>query len=451
MSQKVLGAFYTPDLYVHTATEYIRKAIANVKTKDYVIIDRCAGSGNLEKFLTEEELSHCILNTYAAKEWLALKQRYDGKIRQLIPLKYDINGTLLKGGNALEESFLDNFKEIFKKRDLGELTIIMLENPPYADTGGGNTTNKGKGVTTSWVSSQMNTGISKRDLMNQFFWSAWEYFKPESYIVFGPCKYFKTQNYADSLNLIEGKICNRALFNASESGITLMYWKPNGNYVESWNLDGDIIKRCKKTHLDLRVISNLPDTFAYMSCDSFGITYQHARIADEKFRGGSAGVYLAEDNLLINLPLLVAGLFELKTFKEIDILMKSSDGGTIYQKDSDFLNDCLIYTLLTNKNKCSKTCKLYPYGFSLFKPEPKHKKLLELWGEIYDQEIIYGLNNVIEECLEPFKVKDKKGNYYQPDTNKAKLDSNVKNLKIELKDFYIKEIRPKMLKYELVK
>jgi type I restriction-modification system DNA methylase subunit len=64
--QKQLGAFFTPSHYVEISTKYVRDAITRSKQlgyKDYLIIDRCAGTGNLERFLTPEELSHCILNT----------------------------------------------------------------------------------------------------------------------------------------------------------------------------------------------------------------------------------------------------------------------------------------------------------------------------------------------------------------------------------------------------
>ena len=32
--------------------------------------------------------------------------------------------------------------------------------------------------------------------------------------------------------------------------------------------------------------------------------------------------------------------------------MKSGDGGTAYQNDNDFLEDCFIWCCLTDKNKC---------------------------------------------------------------------------------------------------
>lgn len=62
LQKKNLGAFYTPKLYAEKSHELLRMALKRVPAgNDYVIIDRCAGTGNLEKGLTDEELSHCIL------------------------------------------------------------------------------------------------------------------------------------------------------------------------------------------------------------------------------------------------------------------------------------------------------------------------------------------------------------------------------------------------------
>lgn len=70
IQKKNLGAFYTPEIYAKKSHELLRKAIDRVPSgNDYVIIDRCAGTGNLEKTLTDEELSHCILSTFEYYEY----------------------------------------------------------------------------------------------------------------------------------------------------------------------------------------------------------------------------------------------------------------------------------------------------------------------------------------------------------------------------------------------
>ena len=57
MHRKELGAFYTPSVYCKKALELVRKAIKQIpKENDYIIVDRCAGTGNLEEFLTDKSV-----------------------------------------------------------------------------------------------------------------------------------------------------------------------------------------------------------------------------------------------------------------------------------------------------------------------------------------------------------------------------------------------------------
>lgn len=128
-TQKKRGAFYTPNEYIEISTSYLREAIKNVpKGKDYVIIDRCAGTGQLEKLLNDEELSHCILSTIGIGEWVALWNIYGNKVRAIIPpfvkgkeidkdvtpeeleKQIDLTTNQVKGADALQEDFYENNK-----------------------------------------------------------------------------------------------------------------------------------------------------------------------------------------------------------------------------------------------------------------------------------------------------------------------------------------------------
>ena len=63
MHRKELGAFYTPPAYCKKATELVRKAIAQIpKDHDYIILDRCAGTGNLLEFLTDKPVNDITIS-----------------------------------------------------------------------------------------------------------------------------------------------------------------------------------------------------------------------------------------------------------------------------------------------------------------------------------------------------------------------------------------------------
>lgn len=459
LSQKVLGAFYTPDKYVKIATQYVLNAVKDVKTHDYVIIDRCAGTGNLEKFLPSDVLSHCIFNTYEAKEWIALTQIYAGRVRMIIPPQYKTivedlmnpEGTLMEGGDALQEDFLKHFNDIFELRDKGLMTIIMLENPPFKDV-----TSKGK-VDNIKNENKKNLnnlnlqlkGAESNQIDYYFIASAYKYFKPQDYILIAPIKYWKNDHIIDK-TFIEGYISNREFYGASKTGLPIIHWKNIECNNNSITLDNDYLTKTviKKIYKSPKEIQERPDNY-------FAVIPFQTRIFNQMSvnwllnevltkRTMCSWSTLNKNNLLRMLPIAVAGVFPIayKDYTEADILMKSADGGTIYQQDKDFLNDCLFYTLLTNKNKCSKTCEIYPYGFSIFNQKTKHNQIMFLWQKIYNKTHIYGLNNIIKEL----DIKDEYGNYIDD-----VLHSNIIDMKQFLKDFYIEYIRPKMLKYELVK
>ncbi len=456
--RKVLGAFYTPDRYVEISTRYVRDAIRRVQEEgfeDYVIIDRCAGTGNLEKMLTEEELSHCILNTYEAKEWIALTQIYAGRVRRIIPSEYRPDGTLLKGGDALTEEFLRNFTEEFRLRDEGRLAIIMLENPPYSDVSNNGNDASSRSNNKTWVKDNMiRMRVAKantsNELINQFVWSGYEHFKPEYYIIYGPVKYWKS-NHIINKELISSYLCNRKYFHAGEAGILLAYWSNLNNNSRSITCESDInpviIKKIFKNLLDLSERKKPDDFLSFLILRGYNFNQSNFLLSDNPsashLRDGVA--FISRGNMLKNLPLFVANCFEFEDYTEKEVLMKSSDGGTRYQQDSDFLNDSLIYTLLTNKNKCSKTNEIYPHGFRIFNPREKHRELLNLWSSIYRKTNTYGLDNVIKEC-DTFTMRGNIRDYDDPILHK-----DIILLKEELKRFYIEHIKPKMLQYELVK
>lgn len=68
LSKKDLGAFYTPEPYCRKAAELVQMAVDRVpEGNNYIILDRCAGTGNLEAALIglydrngDELINHCV-------------------------------------------------------------------------------------------------------------------------------------------------------------------------------------------------------------------------------------------------------------------------------------------------------------------------------------------------------------------------------------------------------
>lgn len=316
--KKELGAFYTPAPYCRKATELVRLAIKQLpkgKGHDYIILDRTAGTGNLEEFLTDKkinditideldryidkelktkylqskkdvintfysgrlfgdltvgelekhktkislhnylsdnEISHAIVNTYELKEWIVLNARFGLKVKIIIPPPVEVTGRepLVNGGDALSEQFiLGQIKSKISKEYINSIAvlnsfvkdkktnIILLENPPYRDSSAANTDNTtNRSSKGSFVFEEMkkdlknlsNSNVSTaRDISNQFIWSGWKHYltKPDDYFVlFSPIKYWKSLGLGEK-KFIDGFLFNRQFFHAGPSAISCILWQ----------------------------------------------------------------------------------------------------------------------------------------------------------------------------------------------------------------------------------
>ena len=231
--KKNLGAFYTSSLYSKKALELVRQAIARVpEGNDYVIIDRCAGTGNLESNMTDDELSHTIVSTVEYYEYKVLQELIGSKVREIIPpieTSDTFNAGLVSGADALNKNYVEN--QIIRKYIADpKVTVILFENPPYAETTSAEHQRRGAGAKssgiwkTSYVVEEMKADIKGKvkgspanDMGNAFIWSGFKYYlrqPTDSYVVFSPVKYWKAQHLIKK-QFIEGFAFNRRHFHTN--------------------------------------------------------------------------------------------------------------------------------------------------------------------------------------------------------------------------------------------
>ena len=411
-SKKDLGAFYTPKLYAKKASELVLKAIEQVPNgNDYVIIDRCAGTGNLEEGLIglkdkndDEVISHCIVSTYEYYEYKVLQERIGDKVREIIPpTEKDVeygNGKILNA-DAMSEEFVNN--PIIKQYiDNPKCTIIIFENPPYRDiTAKDKIDKKKKSFIYERYKENGTNQAAHRELSNLFIWSAFNYYlrqPTDSCIVFSPVKYFKIEGYLNK-KMIDGFLFNRKHFHASKSVISCILWsnEDEKEKKEKWKLKvfdiekekliqensveikkvynsfkeyndkrkfendkessvfveystgKESIKECKKTAI------NNTNIIGYLRATSFNMDSLSAcltRTITYDALTQSYGFYLRDDIYINKLPLWVAKQFPQDNWYEKDIFFTTADRKEKYTEDKDFLKSCLIYTCLHNQNKC---------------------------------------------------------------------------------------------------
>lgn len=536
LQKKDLGAFYTPDAYARKAAELVEMAVnraIDAGKKDYIVLDTCSGSGNLESALVglydkngDEIISHAVVSTYEYYEYKVLNERLGDKVREIIPpteadVQYS-NGTV-SNADAMSKDFV--FNPIIRRYvDDLDCAIIMFENPPYSEVAGNSENQKKKNNwKQSYVAKEMKKEVHGRttnDLANMFIWSAFKHYlrqETDSYIVFSPIKYWKNTNMINK-KAEKCYIFNRKHFHAGESAITCIYWQniesDKDFYVATaYDIDkNDEIKLIKNDVLlkkvdkcfsdanDKRTFKNdMPIDFVLgkdgyvnttakttikpiynkniigylMHCGyAFGNPAQQTQLTRLGYYGGH-GYFLRSDNYLEKLPLFVAGWLKTKWYLK-DIVFRSLDGGDAYTKDKDFLKSCLIYTCLSNQNKClsftgsdgryykNELCfekgTLAREGLEKYTLDETEKELLNLWEQIlekaketknYNKDLTYGVYQIIKELntFEKVKIgKTTKNSYDYPE-----LNGDLESLRVKLKEYYKTHIWDKMFQYELVK
>ena len=291
-TQKKLGAFYSPLAYCEKARELVQLAIDKVpEGNDYIILDRCSGTGNLEMVLSDEQLTHVIINTYELQEWIALKNRIGHAVRHIIPPIPKDSNTLpkknehgfLSGANALSESFINN--SIIKKYlDNPKCTVILLENPPYRDSSSSDKENSDEREeqdmnVASYVYAEMkkylpdfdNSNISTaRDVVNQFIWSGFKYYlrqPTDSYILFCPAKCYKSLGMLN-YKFEKGYLFNREHFHAASAGIMCALWLNEKEKSESVILEAYNLKKINDMY-KLDFVKNVEVKRVYNTLEQF--------------------------------------------------------------------------------------------------------------------------------------------------------------------------------------
>jgi hypothetical protein len=540
LNKKDLGAFYTPEPYCQKAAELVEMAVARVPDgNDYIILDRCAGTGNLESALYgrydkngDELISHCVVSAYEYYEYKVLLERIGQDVRNIIPpteanVVYE-NGKV-SNADAMSKDYIDN-PLIKQYVDNPNCTIILFENPPYRDDVSDNSQKRSDvKVREPFVQQEFkkvlptlsNSNISTaRDLSNQFIWSGFNYYlrqPTDSYILFSPIKYWKSLGLACK-KFEQGYLFNRNHFHASASALACILWSNEDDIGEKiivpvFDIKDDslvfvkdiTLQKCHNAYsvyFDKAKRSDDTETsvyfeysgyealnrkcdgksycsdniIGYLRTDSFSIDAKHVGLV----RGtlyGIRGFYLRRENYLRFLPLFAGKTFSQENWYDRDIYFTTSDGGDAYTKDKVFLKSCLIYTCLSNQNKClsftgsdgryyrNELCFDTTNGDTVASADlatmtldAESKKLMALWENIlteakktvnYNPKLTYGVYQITKELNtshEEGTGTSKKTVYDYPN-----LNSYLVSLRDNLKEYYKSHITDKMFKYELLK
>lgn len=396
LQKKNLGAFYTPVPYAEKSLELVRQAIARVPAgNDYIILDRCAGTGNLESGLTDAELSHCVVSTVEYYEYKVLQELLGAKVRHIIPpveTAETFNAGLVTGADALSREYIEN-PVIRQYVDNPKCTVILFENPPYAETTSAEHQRKGVGKKSStWKNSYVVGEMKKavkgtvsNDLGNVFIWSGFKYFlrqPTDSYVVYSPVKYWKVQHLISKL-FLGGFAFNRRHFHTNidacimcalwaniddvtteeiqlsgydigEDGIEALptplpvkriHTSYSKKFYDKRTVPGDTADGILLAHDGLEVVRDIKkrltplyntDMLGYMVADTSGFDNPdlHACLLVAGIFNGN-GFFLRKDNYLEKLPMFCAARYITynRGWTERARIMKSGDGADRFATD----------------------------------------------------------------------------------------------------------------------
>ncbi len=555
LNKKDLGAFYTPAPYCQKAAELVEIAVGRVPDgNDYIILDRCAGTGNLEEALRgkydkngEELITHCVVSTYEYYEYKVLLERIGQDVRNIIP-PTEVNIVYQNGkvsnADAMTKDYIDN-PLIKKYADDPKCTIILFENPPYSDSSSitfseaGDVSKRAKtSKSDKYVVNEFKDKAlpslneqrgSARESSNLFIWSGFEYYlrqPADSYIVFSPVKYFKNVGLPKKV-MLKGFAFNRKYFHATDSVISCVLWSnQDDTLTNEWllfvfDIDDNKIVECKEQPVltiklskgsvadfndkrvfsdDVRsnVICNSDGTeligwshktktsvyndniIAYMAANGYTADVKHRYLMRCGYKTGieqSFGFMLRKDNYLYKLPMWVSKMFPQDAWYEKDVYNNTSDGGEKYTHDPVFLKRCLIYTCLSNQNKClsfigsdsryyrNELCLDTTNGntaasadLDLMTMDEEELKLIDLWKNImaeakktanYNSMMTYGVYQITRE-LNTFH-EEGTGNSRKKVYDYPNLNGYLVSLRETLKAYYKNCITDKMFEYELLK
>ncbi|MGZ9756063.1 hypothetical protein ACXYRR_03955, partial [Mycoplasma sp. 246B] len=395
-----------------------------------------------------------------------------------------------------------NYKPLRELVNNPKITIIMLENPPFAEPTGETTRSKTSfKIKDIWLRQKMiqtikeekikvNSQAYANDLANIFIFSAFKWYlrqQTDSYILFSPIKYWKVQHLIDK-EILDSVLCNKNKFNASKAAISLIHWKNIDKENKEINFRVDEQEYHNINQITVKKVFNNINNIFEKEDESDGLydviivssqwtpDFKHGYIINQSVNIHATFRKYTIENAYKYLPLWIANEYKTKHFYEIDVLMKSSDKKDLYQKDERFLFESFIYTLFSFRNQCisNETMQnnFVPKQGSraqIFLDELKkkfnlnddEKDLFEIWNSIlvlitkcdeYKQDWKYG-SHQIEKQL---NIKIESGSYTKDNKpimkpKYSELDEKLKLLKQKISEYFNKFLTPKILEYELIK
>jgi hypothetical protein len=373
------GAYYTPLAVVDKAYDKLTETLGNNWQKDYIVWDMCCGVGNLEvkhsnpRNIYMSTLDQADVDVMRATKTCVAAQRF----------QYDYLNDDITDFGQIDYTLTNKIPEGLRKAIAEGKKILVLINPPYAESGTGVDSGNKEGVAITKMSHVMdNFGYAKRELFAQFLVRVYREIPSASVAIFSKLKYVTSPNFDEfrlqwNAKYLGGFVVHSKSFDGlkGEFPIGFLIWKTIKNSLRKNSIkeiNTDVLDKNAKA-IGEKCFYNLPTEKlltkwvnrpkanktrdvrgSYWSDNAIGSLYAHASdLQNANLTALLSSGYSSPGAFFIN----EVNLWQVAIIFTIRLITKKTwlnDRDQFLQPTEpltdEFKNDCLIWMLFSGSN-----------------------------------------------------------------------------------------------------
>jgi len=223
------GAFYTPLAVVDKAYDKLAETLGENWQREYIVWDMCCGVGNLE--VKHSNPRNIYMSTLDAADVDVMKATKTCVAAQRFQYDY-LNDDITDFG-TIDYSLTNKVPESLRKAITEGKKILVLINPPYAESGTGVDSGNKAGVSVTKMSNVMDDfGFAKRELFVQFLIRIYKEIPSATVAIFSKLKYVTSPNFEQfreiwNANYLGGFVVHSKAFDGLSGNfpIGFLVWK----------------------------------------------------------------------------------------------------------------------------------------------------------------------------------------------------------------------------------
>ncbi|MEZ7913999.1 hypothetical protein, partial [Macellibacteroides fermentans] len=186
------GAYYTPLAVVDKAYDKLTETLGENWQREYIVWDMCCGVGNLEvkhsnpRNIYMSTLDSADVDVMKATKTCVAATRF----------QYDYLNDDITDDGKIDYTLTNKVPESLRKAIADGKKILVLINPPYAESGSGVESGNKEGVAITKMSKVMDEfGYAKRELFAQFLVRIYREIPTANIAIFSKLKYVTAPNF----------------------------------------------------------------------------------------------------------------------------------------------------------------------------------------------------------------------------------------------------------------